>query len=174
VPFRFITNGEKHVVTVEEIQQTAQNIETPISKFLKENTPALSKYSYREWSDDTYKQVALYLKSILPYTAFMRELIENTREEKMKQMLIDVTSGNFGAIPSQAAAPAVSTPAPAAQQTIAPSAMTEQKSVNLMDMGSTSPQNVPPPQTVPPAQTAPAATAQPDENSEFDNMLKGL
>ena len=180
VPFRFITNGEKHVVTVEELQQTAQNIETPISKFLKENTPDLSKYSYREWSDDTYKQVALYLKSILPYTAFMRELIENTREEKMKQMLIDVTSGNFGAIPSQAAAPAVSTPAPAAQQTIAPSAMTEQKSVNLMDMGSTSPQNVPPAQTappaqtVPPAQTAPAGTSQPDENSEFDNMLKGL
>lgn len=125
VPFRFIHNGDKHVVTVEELQLTAQGQDTPIAAFLKNNTPNLDKYAYREWTDDTYKQVALFLKAIIPYQGFMRELIDNTREDKMKQLLIDVTSGAFyGA--QQQQAPQAQAPAPQAQTTIAPSVMTQQ------------------------------------------------
>lgn len=117
VPFRFVDNDGKHVVTREELVQMSQGVETPLSKFLQANTPNMDKYKYREWTEDTYKQVALYLKAIIGYPGFMRELIDNTREEKMKHLLIDATSGlTYGTtVQQQAAAP---------QQSIAPETMT--------------------------------------------------
>ena len=168
VPFRFNIGGEKHIVSLEELQQTSAGQETPISKFLSENTPNMEKYYYREWTEDNYKQVASYLKAIIPYAGFMRELIDSTREEKMKQLLIDVTSGNYGT----ASTPPASTPAPAAN--------TPAPGMNLLD---NTPAHTPAPvaeQPVTAGQAPAAATpaapaaAAPNEDNEFDKMLKGL
>jgi hypothetical protein len=117
VPFRFMIGAEKHVVTREELVQMSQGVETPLSKFLQANTPNMDKYKYREWTEDTYKQVALYLKAIISYQGFMRELIDGTREEKMKQMLIDATSGLTYGTTLQNQTPA--------QTNIAPETMTQ-------------------------------------------------
>jgi len=87
-PFRYMVNGEQLVVTREELVATSKGEDTQISKFLKENTPDMEKYHYREWTEKTYKDVAAFLKAIIPYKDFMRELIEETRDEKMKELLV--------------------------------------------------------------------------------------
>lgn len=201
VPFRFFIGADRHIVTLEELQQTGAGQNTPIAKFLVENTPNLEKYGYREWTDDTYRQVAAYLKAIIPYQGFMKELIDNTREDKMKQMLIDATSGYYGAPQSaqgtiiapavmteQAAQPAAQVAQPAAQaaqpaaQVAQPAVQPQQPSagINLIEPQVQQPAaQVQQPAAQPQVQqpVIPPATGEPkklDENAQFEQMLAGL
>jgi len=203
VPFRFINGQEKHVVTREELVQMASGVETPLALFLKNNTPNMDKYKYREWTEDTYKQVAHYLKAIISYPGFMRELIDNTREDKMKQLLIDATSGvTYGTTVQQQApqaqapqtniAPNAMTPnpAPAPVQNPAPAPQAQAAGIDLMGGATSTPApqaQAPAPQVQAPTaqEQAPAANVQSeqpapqqgvklDENDQFAKMLNGL
>ena len=190
VPFRFNIGSEKHVVTVEELQKTAKGELTPISKFLTENTPNLEKYAYREWTDDTYKQVGMYIKAIVPYQSLMRELVDNLRDEKMKGIMLDLISGNYGGSSAHSTM---------SENSIA-SAMTSGSGVDLTMQQPEQPEQKPAPKPEPQPEQKPAPKPEPqpepaaksesapkpepqpeqktqkplDENEEFERMLKGL
>ena len=87
-PFRFKTETGEHVVTQEELVATSKGENTPIAAFLKAKTPDMEKYHYKEWTDKTYKDVAAFIKAIIPYKDFMAELIEEVRDERMKELLL--------------------------------------------------------------------------------------
>ena len=180
-PFRFVLNNAQHVVTVEELQTLATGAETPIGKFLQENTPNLEKYAFREWTEDTYKQVAVFLKAIIPYAGFMRELIEYTRDEKMKQLMISITAGTpsgQGTIqtPANTAPATVNATIPAPVQTPAPTVaapVTEAQTVATPVIETPTPVQTPAPAVTQPAATQAAPVVLNGDN-EFDKMLKDL
>jgi hypothetical protein len=95
-PFRFMIDGKEHVVTMDELIATSKGEETLIGKFLKEKTPDMEKYYYKEWTEKTYKDTAAFLKAIIPYKDFMAELIEGCRDEKMKDLLLANTPSTGG------------------------------------------------------------------------------
>lgn len=55
-----------------------------ISEFLKNNTPDMSQYHYREWTDNEYEKVAEYIKAIVPYKQIIDSLVGSLKDEKMK------------------------------------------------------------------------------------------
>ena len=196
-PFMFLHEGAKHVVTQDELIQTSQGIDTPIALFLKNNTPNMEKYYYKEWTEETYKQVASYLKAIIPYKQLMAELIESCRDLKMRDMLtaqIDMTYNVSAPAPvitplptSQAAptvqpatiaAPAV-TPEPAAQPGfVFDQPQHQQPATTPAPVITQAPAEAPVIQAGPPAQTHAATEQAPPpsvvEEDEFSKMLKGL
>lgn len=94
-----------------------------ISEFLKNNTPDMSQYHYREWTDHEYEKVAEYIKAIVPYKQIIDNLVGGLKDEKMKSLFTN-TGGTkksssqsvaldddleFAPAPSKSAAPAKST-----------------------------------------------------------------
>jgi len=95
-PFRFPTgkteDGEiiSHVCKKVSDPAEAKKENAAILKYLKENTPDMEKYYFKDWTDKTYKDVAIYLKAIIPYKDFMNEILDASKDEKMNEILRDL------------------------------------------------------------------------------------
>jgi hypothetical protein len=183
-PFRFFINGQKHIVTTEELQETAGGKDTEIAKFLRENTPNRDKYNYRPWTEDTYKQVAAYIKAIIPYREFMQEILDDCRDDKIKQLLLQITTSPVMPTnaapgytqglsqPVQEAAPVAQAQQPM-QATVTPIAQAPVKPAATEQVVTPQPQ---PQQNIPVVpENAPAVKpAAVNESNEFDSMLNSL
>ena len=63
-----------------------------ISEFLKTNTPDMSAYHYKEWTDSDYEKVAEYIKAIVPYKQIIDNLVAGMKDEKMKALFTNAGS----------------------------------------------------------------------------------
>ena len=86
-PFQYNDNGVKHVCKKGETPEEQAEENAKILNYLKNNTPDIKPYLYKPWSDSTYTQVAQYLKAILPYREFMKEVLDVSRDDKINQIL---------------------------------------------------------------------------------------
>ena len=57
-----------------------------VSEYFKKNSPDLSQYFYKEWTDYEYEKVAEYIKAIVPYKQIIDNLVGGLKDEKMKKM----------------------------------------------------------------------------------------
>lgn len=55
-------------------------------KFLLENSPDLSQYFLREWTDADYVKIAEFIKAIVPYKQIIDNLVSGLKDEKMKKL----------------------------------------------------------------------------------------
>lgn len=92
-PFRFKVGDKQHVCSTPATAEDAKKQNALISKYLEKATPDLEKYYAKEWTDDDYKNVAIYIKAIVgPYKNLMNDLINNSKDEKMNALLRDGSS----------------------------------------------------------------------------------
>jgi len=80
-PFRFKV-GENEVTMKNE-----EGAIKLVTEFFNKNAPSLEEYRHQSWTDETYAQVAEALKAAIPYEQVLNMLIEETRDEKMKELL---------------------------------------------------------------------------------------
>ena len=122
-PFRYLNKTTNTWVYLDPNanpqQMEMQN--AALMEYLKANTPDLKQYFYKEWTEQTYKDVAVYLKAILPYKSFMDELLNYTRDDKMKQYMAQMLTVNPADMQQQPVyqqqpAPVYQQPAPVYQQ----------------------------------------------------------
>lgn len=73
---------EKLPITIdgEQLEKSPENIQR-IATFLKENSPDLSKYDFREWDDDTMQFVMTVVKNTIP----KGKVIESIKSANAKQ-----------------------------------------------------------------------------------------
>lgn len=81
-PFRFKV-GENEVTMKNE-----EGAIKLVTEFFNKNAPSLEDYRHQPWTDETYVQVAEALKAAIPYEQVFNMLIEETRDEKMKALLL--------------------------------------------------------------------------------------
>jgi len=62
-----------------------EKVRNYVQNFLEKNSPDLSQYFYKEWSDSDYEKVAEFLKAIIPHKSILDQVLANTRDEKIKQ-----------------------------------------------------------------------------------------
>jgi hypothetical protein len=55
------------------------------SEYFKKNSPDMSQYFLKEWTDSEYEKVADYIKAIVPYKQIIENLVANTKDERMKK-----------------------------------------------------------------------------------------
>jgi hypothetical protein len=55
------------------------------TEFLKKNSPDMSQYFYKDWTDSEYEKVADYIKAIVPYKQIIDNLVATTKDERMKK-----------------------------------------------------------------------------------------
>jgi hypothetical protein len=75
-----ITHGEKEIPV-----STDQKVMQFVTEFFKKNSPDLSQYFYKDWTDYEYEKVAEYIKAIVPYKQIIENLVNTTRDERMKK-----------------------------------------------------------------------------------------
>jgi len=56
-----------------------------VSEYFKKNSPDMSQYFLKEWTDVEYEKVADYIKAIIPYKQIIDNLVANTKDERMKK-----------------------------------------------------------------------------------------
>jgi hypothetical protein len=56
-----------------------------VSEYFKKNSPDISQYFYKEWTDHEYEKVAEFIKAIVPYKQIIDNLVSNLKDEKMKK-----------------------------------------------------------------------------------------
>ena len=56
-----------------------------VSEYFKKNSPDLSQYFYKEWTDYEYEKVAEYIKAIVPYKSLIDTLVSGSKDERMKK-----------------------------------------------------------------------------------------
>lgn len=116
-PFRYLNKKTNTWVYLDpKADGKAMDVQNAaLMEYLKENTPDLKRYFFKEWTDQNYVDVASYLKAIIPYKSFMDELLNFTRDERMKQTLSQMLTVNQADIPQQNpmySQPAYQQPAP--------------------------------------------------------------
>lgn len=57
-----------------------------VSEYFKKNSPDLSQYFYKDWTDYEYEKVAEYIKAIVPYKQIIDNLVGGLKDERMKKM----------------------------------------------------------------------------------------
>ena len=55
-------------------------------KFLLENSPDLSQYFLKDWSEEDYVKIAEFIKAIVPYKQIIDNLTSGLKDEKMKKL----------------------------------------------------------------------------------------
>jgi len=61
-------------------------------KFLLSSTPSIDDYLFTEWTDETYKKVATFIKAIVPYKEIIADILERTRDDKMRSLFTEDTT----------------------------------------------------------------------------------
>lgn len=60
--------------------------------FLKENSPDLSQYFLKDWTDEEYVKIADFIKAIVPYKQIIDNLTASLKDEKMKKLFTSTRS----------------------------------------------------------------------------------
>jgi hypothetical protein len=55
-------------------------------KFLLENSPDLSQYFLKPWTEEEYVKIAEFIKAIVPYKQIIDTLVTELKDEKMKKL----------------------------------------------------------------------------------------
>jgi hypothetical protein len=63
-----------------------------VSKYFKENSPDLTQYFYKDWTDYEYEKVAEYIKAIVPYKQIIDNLVGGLKDERMKKHFTNTKS----------------------------------------------------------------------------------
>jgi hypothetical protein len=63
-----------------------------IGDYLKKNSPDMSPYFFKEWTDHEYEKVADYIKAIIPYKQIIDNLVSTTKDERMKKHFTNTKS----------------------------------------------------------------------------------
>lgn len=71
-----------------------------VTGFFEKTAPTLDEYRHQSWTDETYVEVAEYLKAAISYPEVIKMLIAETRDEKMKQLISDGVLENSSSISS--------------------------------------------------------------------------
>lgn len=71
-----------------------------VGDFLKKNSPDMSPYFYKEWTDNEYEKVAEFIKAIVPYKQIIDDLVATTKDERMKKHFTNSKSVNRSQAPS--------------------------------------------------------------------------
>ena len=74
-----LDNGKELPVSNDE------KVRNYVQGFLEKNSPDLSQYFYKEWSDSDYEKVAEFVKAIIPHKSILDTVLASTRDEKIKQ-----------------------------------------------------------------------------------------
>ena len=56
-----------------------------VSEYFRKNSPDMSQYFYQDWTDQEYAKVAEYIKAIVPYKQIIKNLVANTKDERIKK-----------------------------------------------------------------------------------------
>jgi hypothetical protein len=56
------------------------------TEFLKANSPDLSQYFLKAWTEEEYVKIAEYIKAIVPYKQIIDNLVTGLKDEKMKKL----------------------------------------------------------------------------------------
>jgi hypothetical protein len=75
-----ITHGDKEIPISHD-----PKVMNFASEYLKKNSPDMSPYFYKEWTDHEYEKVAEYIKAIIPYKQIIDTLVSGSKDERMKQ-----------------------------------------------------------------------------------------
>jgi hypothetical protein len=70
------------------------------TEFLKANSPDLSQYFLKEWTDEEYVKIAEYIKAIVPYKQIIDNLVSGLKDEKMKKLFTNSKPINRTAAPA--------------------------------------------------------------------------
>ena len=57
-----------------------------VTNFLLENTPDMTPYYFKPWSEEDYVKVAAYVKALCPYKQILENVLADLRDEKMKKL----------------------------------------------------------------------------------------
>lgn len=102
-PFIFTINGKQ--VVVENNEKSIKLVQ----EFLKKNTPKLDEYFNVEWTEETYVKVAEAIISTINNKAVINLLLERTKDEKMKELILQkMNSTSAGKKQQSSSAPAQS------------------------------------------------------------------
>ena len=80
-PFRF------NIKDTEVVMKEDAGAIKLITEFFDKTAPSMDPYKHIPWTDETYVQVAEGLKAAIPYKQVIDMLINETRDEKMKELL---------------------------------------------------------------------------------------
>lgn len=84
------------------------------TEFLRANSPDLSQYFLKEWTEEEYVKIAEFIKAIVPYKQIIDNLTANLKDEKMKKLFTSTKTITRNSAP--AGESLEFTPAPANQQ----------------------------------------------------------
>lgn len=62
-------------------------------EYLMKNTPSMDPYLFKPWTDEEYEKVATFIKAIVPYKTILDQVVAKTRDEKIKALFSENTSG---------------------------------------------------------------------------------
>jgi hypothetical protein len=143
------------------------------TEFLRANSPDLSQYFLKKWTEEEYVKIAEFIKAIVPYKQIIDNLTANLKDEKMKKLFTSSKTITRNSAP--AGESLEFTPAPANQQ------KSEALSIEIDEPGNEQPpvSNDPldeieneAPQSEAPA--PPANTGKGKKNDELNDLFKDL
>lgn len=137
-------------------------------KFLLENSPDLSQYFLKEWTEEEYVKIAEFIKAIVPYKQIIDNLVAGLRDEKMKKLFTSTKSAMKRTAP--AGEDLEFTPAPAPQsksQSI--SVELDEPDSGLEDLDEPEQEEAP---TAPPATTGKGKTGA--KSTDLDDLLADM
>jgi hypothetical protein len=56
-----------------------------VGEYLKKNSPDMSQYFLKEWTDEEYAKIATYIKAIVPYKQIIDNILASSKDERMKK-----------------------------------------------------------------------------------------
>lgn len=80
-------------VTVENSEKSVKLV----AKFLESNTPKMDEYFHKSWDEDTYEKVAKMIISTINNRTVINRILDRTKDEKMKALILEKLSGKSGA-----------------------------------------------------------------------------
>lgn len=85
---QFINQVSPLIVNIDgqEIPMTTDSARvSQISNFILENTPDMTPYLFKPWTDADYEKVAQFVKAIVPYKQVLENVLADCRDEKIKK-----------------------------------------------------------------------------------------
>jgi hypothetical protein len=89
-----------------------------IGEYLKQNSPNIEQYHYKEWNDSDYEKVAEFIKAIVPYKQIIDNLVGGLKDEKMKALFTNSAPAKSKMTQAPLGEDLEFTPAPAKSQSI--------------------------------------------------------
>lgn len=65
-----------------------------VTDFLVNNTPDMTPYLFKPWTDSDYEKVAQFVKAIVPYKQIIENVMADLKDEKMKKLFANSSQVN--------------------------------------------------------------------------------